>query len=53
MLVILDAGGLAGGGINFDAKRRRNSTDVEDIFHAHIGGMDTVARALLLSLIHI
>jgi len=49
MLVILDAGGLAGGGINFDAKRRRNSTDVEDIFYAHIGGMDTVARALLVA----
>jgi xylose isomerase len=49
MLVILDAGGLVGGGINFDAKRRRNSTDVEDVFHAHIGGMDTVARALLVA----
>ncbi len=49
MLVILDAGGLAGGGINFDAKRRRNSTDVEDLFYAHIGGMDTVARALLIA----
>ena len=49
MLIILDAGGLAGGGINFDAKRRRNSTDVEDIFYAHIGGMDTVARALLVA----
>ena len=49
MLVILDAGGLAGGGINFDAKRRRNSTDMEDVFHAHIGGMDTVARALLIA----
>lgn len=49
MLVILKAGGLAGGGVNFDAKRRRNSTDVEDIFHAHIGGMDVVARALLVA----
>ncbi len=49
MLIILDAGGLAGGGINFDAKRRRNSTDTEDLFHAHIGGMDTVARALLVA----
>ncbi len=49
MLIILDAGGLAGGGINFDAKRRRNSTDVEDLFHAHIGGMDTVARALVIA----
>lgn len=47
MLVFLEAGGLKGGGINFDAKTRRNSTDLEDIFHAHIGGMDTFARALL------
>lgn len=49
MLVILEAGGLAGGGINFDAKRRRNSTDMEDLFYAHIGGIDTVARALLIA----
>jgi len=47
MLVILENGGLEGGGINFDAKRRRNSTDPDDLFHAHIGGMDTFARALL------
>ena len=47
MLVFLEAGGLAGGGINFDAKTRRNSTDLEDIFYAHIGGMDCFARALL------
>ena len=47
MLVFLHAGGLQGGGINFDAKIRRNSTDIEDIFHAHIGGADTFARALL------
>jgi xylose isomerase len=47
MLVILEAGGLAGGGVNFDAKTRRNSTDLEDLFHAHIGGMDAFARALL------
>ena len=47
MLVILEAGGFKGGGINFDAKIRRNSTDVEDLFHAHIGGMDTFARALI------
>ena len=46
-LVILEAGGFAGGGINFDAKTRRNSTDLVDIFHAHIGGMDAFARALL------
>ena len=47
MLVILEAGGFQGGGINFDAKRRRNSTDAEDLFHAHIGGMDAFARALV------
>ena len=47
MLVFLKAGGLQGGGINFDAKTRRNSTDLEDIFHAHIGGADTFAKALL------
>ncbi|MCC8143181.1 MAG: xylose isomerase [Tannerellaceae bacterium] len=46
-LVILEAGGLKGGGTNFDAKTRRNSTDLEDIFIAHIGGMDTFARALM------
>ena len=47
MLVFLEAGGLQGGGINFDAKIRRNSTDMEDIFLAHIGGADTFARALI------
>ncbi|MEM1324858.1 MAG: xylose isomerase [Bacteroidota bacterium] len=47
MLVLLTSSGLQGGGINFDAKTRRNSTDLEDIFYAHIGGMDTFARALL------
>jgi xylose isomerase len=49
MLIIMEAGGFAGGGINFDAKTRRNSTDLEDIFHAHIGGMDSFARALLIA----
>lgn len=49
MLVFLKAGGLQGGGINFDAKIRRNSTDVEDVFYAHIGGADTFARALLIA----
>jgi xylose isomerase len=49
MLVIVEAGGFAGGGINFDAKIRRNSTDAEDLFHAHIGGMDTFARALIVA----
>ena len=47
MLIILEAGGFKGGGINFDAKIRRNSTDAEDLFYAHIGGMDTFARALI------
>ncbi len=47
MLVFLEAGGLKGGGINFDAKTRRNSTDLVDVFYAHIGGMDAFARALL------
>jgi xylose isomerase len=49
MLIILEAKGFAGGGINFDAKTRRNSTDLEDIFMAHIGGMDTFARALVVA----
>ncbi len=49
MLVFLKAGGLQGGGINFDAKIRRNSTDLEDIFYAHIGGADTFARALIIA----
>lgn len=49
MLVILEAGGFAGGGINFDAKIRRNSTDPEDLFYAHIGGMDAFARALIVA----
>ena len=49
MLVFLKAGGLQGGGINFDAKTRRNSTDLEDIFLAHIGGADTFARGLLIA----
>ncbi|MBL7802123.1 MAG: xylose isomerase, partial [Saprospiraceae bacterium] len=47
MLVLLQAGGLQGGGINFDAKTRRNSTDPADLFYAHIGGMDAFARALI------
>ena len=49
MLVLLESGGLKGGGINFDAKTRRNSTDLTDLFHAHIGGMDNFARALLIA----
>jgi len=47
MLVFIEAGGLQGGGINFDAKIRRNSTDPIDLFYAHIGGMDSFARALI------
>lgn len=46
MLVVLGNGGLGTGGLNFDAHIRRNSTDLEDLFLAHIGGMDTFARAL-------
>ena len=49
MLVILAAGGFKGGGVNFDAKTRRNSTDLEDLFLAHIGGMDNFARSLLIA----
>ncbi len=49
MLVILEAGGLQGGGTNFDAKARRNSTDLEDLFIAHIAGVDTFARALVIA----
>lgn len=49
MLVVLEAGGFAGGGINFDAKIRRNSTDPADLFYAHIGGMDAFARALIVA----
>lgn len=49
MLVILEAGGFKNGGVNFDAKTRRNSTDLIDIFYAHIGGMDNFARALLIA----
>jgi xylose isomerase len=44
---ILRAGGLGSGGFNFDAKLRRQSIEVDDLFHAHIGGIDTLARALL------
>ncbi|MBN1183038.1 MAG: xylose isomerase [Bacteroidales bacterium] len=49
MLVILQAGGFTNGGVNFDAKIRRNSTDVEDIFIAHVAGMDAFARALMVA----
>jgi len=46
---VLQAGGLTTGGFNFDAKVRRQSIDPEDLFHAHIGGMDTLARGLLMA----
>ncbi|HWZ16394.1 MAG TPA: xylose isomerase [Mucilaginibacter sp.] len=49
MLIILEAGGFQGGGINFDAKIRRNSTDSADLFYAHVGGMDVFARALIIA----
>ncbi|HUI30509.1 MAG TPA: xylose isomerase [Candidatus Acidoferrales bacterium] len=49
MLVILQAGGFTAGGINFDAKTRRSSTDPEDIFIAHVSGMDTFAKALIIA----
>jgi xylose isomerase len=49
MMVILQSGGFSTGGINFDAKVRRNSTDAEDIFIAHVSGMDTFARALVIA----
>ncbi len=49
MLIIIQAGGFSTGGVNFDAKRRRNSTDNEDLFIAHIAGMDAFARALIVA----
>lgn len=49
MMEIIQAGGFTDGGINFDAKLRRNSTDLEDIFVAHVSGMDTFARGLIIA----
>jgi len=49
LLVIVGAGGLDRGGFNFDAKLRRQSIDPVDLFHAHIGGIDTLARGLLVA----
>jgi xylose isomerase len=49
MLIILKQGGLAPGGVNFDAKARRGSCDLVDLFYAHIGAMDAFARGLLLA----
>lgn len=49
MIEIIQAGGFVTGGINFDAKTRRNSSDLEDIFIAHVAGMDVFARALVIA----
>ncbi len=49
MYLIVKAGGFTTGGVNFDAKVRRQSIDPEDMFHGHIGGMDVTARALLIA----
>lgn len=49
MLVVLSQGGLGSGGLNFDAKLRRGSSDLYDLFHAHIGGIDSFARGLLIA----
>jgi len=49
LLVILETGGLGNGGVNFDAKLRRNSTDTEDLFIAHIASMDVFARSLIIA----
>jgi len=49
LYTLFKAGGFTTGGMNFDAKLRRQSIDPEDLFHAHIGGMDTLARALLVA----
>jgi len=49
MLRVLRMGGFATGGLNFDAKRRRESHDPVDLFHAHIGGMDAFARGLRIA----
>jgi xylose isomerase len=49
MMVVLRMGGLGNGGLNFDAKVRRESTDPSDMFIAHIGGMDCFARGLIIA----
>ena len=49
MIIILKQNGLGSGGLNFDAKVRRSSNDPTDLFYAHIGGMDTFARGLLIA----
>ena len=49
MLVLLQGSGFTSGGVNFDAKIRRNSTDLNDLFHAHVGSMDAFSRSLLIA----
>jgi len=49
MMVVLKMGGFTTGGLNFDAKRRRESHEPVDLFHAHIGGMDAFARGLKIA----
>jgi len=49
LYLILQGGGFTTGGVNFDSKVRRQSTDPQDMFHGHIGGMDVTARALLIA----
>jgi xylose isomerase len=49
MISIIKAGGLGSGGFNFDAKLRRTSIDLDDLFHAHIGGMDAYALAFKIA----
>lgn len=49
MMILLQNGGIGNGGMNFDAKTRRSSTDLEDIFIAHIHSMDTLARSLIIA----
>jgi xylose isomerase len=49
MMVVLKQGGIGKGGLNFDAKPKRGSIDNENLFYAHIGGMDTFARGLLIA----
>jgi len=49
MMEVIQSGGFSSGGLNFDAKLRRESTDLEDMFIAHIGGMDAFARGLIVA----
>jgi xylose isomerase len=49
LYTLMQAGGFTSGGMNFDAKLRRQSIEADDLFHAHIGGMDTLARGLLIA----